>query len=120
MSEKSLEELNHHARKHLAGLSPTLIEAYVRFSRERDLAALDEIVLGVLEYHLPPDQRRSLAAELETASLVADLGVDSLVMVESVFMLEGLLGVTLAEKEIAHIVSLGELRLFLRQKVTAA
>lgn len=122
MSDSPAAALRRHAREHLPGLPDAVIDAYVAFAPGRDPAALDAVVFGILEHHRPVPPRPQpprppLAAEPDSARLAADLGLDSLAMVESVFLLEGLLGVKLAEQEMARLATLGELRQFLRKKV---
>lgn len=87
--------------------------AYVRLSETGDPAAAETLVLAIVADHMP---RRG--AELsDSASLVADLGFDSVAIAEMVFFIEDLLQVSVTNAEILRVRTVGELRAFVCTKL---
>jgi len=62
----------------------------------------------------PREQLDDLAG---TTRLVADLGCDSMTMLDTVFMVETLLNLRIDDQELSQLVTLDDLRLHVRQLV---
>ena len=87
--------------------------AYVRLRETGDPAAADTLVLAIVADHMPHPE-----AELaDSASLIADLGFDSVAIAEMVFFIEDLLQVSVTNAEILRVRTVGELRAFVRVKL---
>lgn len=106
----------------LASFPPSVRDAQARWLATRDLAALDSVVLAVVAYHRPgraqppPGEADRLP---DSASLVADLGYDSLALAEIVFFFEDLYRVTISNEDLKTIATVADLRSFVRAKVAA-
>jgi len=77
-------------------------------------------VLGVVADHLPGKKFSNDAAPSDQLALIEDLGFDSIAITEMVFFLEDLFRVRISNEEILSVRTLGDLRSFVRRKVTAS
>ncbi|MEY2878569.1 MAG: hypothetical protein RLZZ15_949 [Verrucomicrobiota bacterium] len=110
-----------HARELLRGYPPGTVEAAEEFFRGGDPGALDRLLNGVLLHHLASKSDRPPFATLPPdARLVEDIGVDSLAMVEMVFLLEELLGAKFPDDELRRLQTLADLRAAVRAKAAGA
>lgn len=98
-------------------LCPDAQRAFRRFQAEAEPAALDPLILAILEAYIPRKRSRPLAEEPGTCRLIEDLGFDSLAIAEVVFFTEDLLGINIANEEILQVRTLDDLRDFIRRKV---
>lgn len=103
--------------EHLTGFPPAVVEAYLAFADTGDFARLDELVLGVLQFYLAKPPAEPLATLPGTTRLIEDLGVDSLTMIDVMFISEGLLGIKLADEELARLPTLEALREHFRRRM---
>jgi acyl carrier protein len=94
--------------------------AFRRFRGERDPAALDPVILAILEDYVPRPPAKPLAEHAGSTILIDDLGFDSLAITEVVFFTEDLLGITITNEEIVRVRTLDDLRGFIRAKVAAS
>ena len=106
-------------QEHLTGFPPAVVDAYLAFAETGDLALLDNVVLGVLQFYLAKPPALSLAKMPGSTRLIADLGCDSLTMIDVMFLAESLLGIKLADDELVKIETLDELRAHFRGRMTA-
>jgi acyl carrier protein len=89
--------------------------AFLRLRATGDAAAADKLVLAIVADHMP----RKDADLSDSAELLRDLGFDSVAIAEMVFFIEDLLQVNVTNAEILRVRTVGELRAFVRQKLTA-
>lgn len=89
--------------------------AYLALRGTGDPAAADTLVLAIVGDHMP----RAGAELADRASLVNDLGFDSVAIAEMVFFIEDLLQVSVSNAEILQVRTVGELRAFVRTKLAA-
>ena len=106
-------------QENLTGFPNTVVDAYLAFVDTGDLARLDEVVLGVLQFYLAKPPVAPLATLPGTTRLIADLGCDSLTMIDVMFLAETLLDIKLADDEMARIETLDDLRAHFRGRMTA-
>lgn len=92
--------------------------AFARFTAGGDPAALDPVVLAILEDFIPKTPVQSLAELPGDTRLIDDLGFDSLAITEVVFFTEDLFGITITNEEIIRVRTLDDLRGFIHLKVT--
>jgi acyl carrier protein len=95
-----------------------VVEGYVAFVESRDLTRLRQVVLGVLQFYLakPPD--RPLVELPGSTRLVADLGCDSLTMVDTLFLAESLFDIHLTDDELARVITLDDLLEHIQEHIT--
>jgi acyl carrier protein len=104
----------------LGRLPPGALENYRKFMEKGDEEALTGLVIDVLNYYLPKGAiARTNLAWPEDARLVEDLGFDSLATIETVFFIEDLFQISIANDEIMKVRTVGDLRRFLRGKIGA-
>jgi hypothetical protein len=113
-----LSEARQRAQENLEGFPPTVVNAYLAFAESGDLARLDDVMLGVLQFYLAKPPPAPLAALPGSTRLVEDLGCDSLTMADLIFRGEGLLGIKLVDDELARIVTLDDLREHFRRQIS--
>ena len=100
-------------------LPATAQEAFVRFRSSHDPAALDTILLAILEDFMPKPPACPLAEMSGDTRLIDDLNYDSIIITEVVFFAEDLFDITITNKEIIQVSTLDALRSFIRAKVDA-
>lgn len=104
----------------LASFPPATREAHARWLDQRDLAALDAVVLAIVAFHRPRREAGSTPEDLpDSARLIADLGYDSLALAEIVFFVEDLYRVTISNEDLKTIATIADLRAYVRAKVVA-
>ena len=111
-------EARQRVQENLTGFPPAVIESYLAYADKRDPARLDEVVLGVLQFYLAKPPPAPLSTLPGSTRLIADLGCDSLTMIDVMFLAENLLGIKLADDELVKFETLDELRAHFRQRMT--
>jgi acyl carrier protein len=100
-------------------LSVSAQAAFTRFQHDGDPATLDPIMFDIVEHFAPAPPAQPLAGLPGSTRLVEDLGFDSLTMVEIVFFIEELFGVSVTNAEVIQVRTVDHLRTFLRHKLSA-
>jgi acyl carrier protein len=95
-------------------------DAFSRFRTLRQPADADQVVLAVVLDHVPDKSRRAALTLVDEQRLIEDLGFDSIAITEMVFFLEDLFQVRIANEEILRVRTVGDLRAFIREKLTVA
>ena len=108
------------AAESLNGFPPDVLAAYFAFAETGDPANLDIVVLGVLHFYLATKPKTSLSSFPGSTRLAADLGCDSLTMMDTVFMVESIFDVKLDDAKLATLQTLDDLRNYLRQLAVTA
>lgn len=93
------------------------IQAAIDFHRSRDPELVPTIVLGILERFVEPEVRPVIREGKDTVRLLDDLGIDSLLMVEIVILVEETLGLTIQNEELRNIRTIGDLKAYLDAKL---
>ena len=115
----SITDARLRVQENLTGFPKPVVDAYLAFAETRDLARLAVVVLGVLQFYLAKPPAVPLVEMPGTTRLIADLGCDSLTMIDVMFLAETLLGIKLADDELTKIETLDELRAHFRDRMTA-
>lgn len=93
------------------------IEAAIEFNQTRDPELVPVIVMGIIERFVEPDVRTLLRQEDDQTSLLEDLGIDSLLMVEIVILVEETLGIQIENEELRNLRTLGDIKAYLDAKI---
>lgn len=121
MSTKSAPPVPRRAHDPLGKFPDAVRAAYTRYRENGDNEAVDAVVLAVVRDYVPKTIELPPENPLpDSARLIADLGFDSLAISETVFFLEDLFKVRITNAEIMQVRTVGELRAFVRQKLSAA
>lgn len=102
----------------LRHLPPDARASFRRFQAEGDVAALDVVMSAILEDFIPRHPGTPIGESPAETRLIEDLGFDSLAITELVFFTEELFGITIANEELLQVRTIGQLREFVRRKVT--
>lgn len=107
-------------RKLMAGMPRSASDAALRFRDSRDFAHLEGLIAEAIQIYRPKNYTRESAAFPPESRLREDIGLDSLSLAEMAFMFDDLFGIPIETREVAGIVTLGQLSDFLRSKVLGA
>lgn len=93
------------------------IEAALEFNQTRDPDLVPVIVMGIIERFVEPDVRPVIREGNDQTRLLEDLGIDSLLMVEIVILVEETLGVQIENEELRNLRTLGDIKAYLDAKI---
>jgi len=93
------------------------IEAAVQFQNSRNPELVPVIVLGIIERFVEPETRSLVREGKDETRLLDDLGIDSLLMVEIVMLVEETLGISIENEELRGLQNLGDIKAYLRSKI---
>jgi acyl carrier protein len=90
------------------------------YRRTRDADHLTVIVHGLIEHYVERDARTKLSRLGDDIRLVEDLAIDSLTMLEIVFLAEEVLQVSIDNEELRTFRTVGEIKRFIVSKLAPA
>jgi acyl carrier protein len=104
-------------RDALKRCSPATREAAIAFRRTRDPEFLPAIVHGLVEHYVEREVRAKLSNDEDSLRLVEDLAIDSLTMMEIVFLAEDVLQISIDNEELRPFRTVGDIKKFLVSRV---
>jgi acyl carrier protein len=102
----------------LRGFPESTIQACAEFQRTRGDEAFERAFAGIIEHHLTKPAAEPVTRLPGSTTLVADLGLDSLTMVEMAFLFEDLFAAKLPHDEFVKVGTLDDLRRLLRAQMS--
>jgi len=93
------------------------IKAAIEFNNTRDPDLVPEIVMGIIERFVEPDVRPVIREGKDQTRLLEDLGIDSLLMVEIVILVEETLDIQIENEELRNLRTLGDIKTYLHAKI---
>jgi acyl carrier protein len=104
-------------RDTLKRCSDKTLEAALAYRETGDVSYVPVVVLGIVERFLDPDVADKLRSGDDSIEFMADLGLDSLTMIEAIMMVEESLGVSIKNEELLDLRSVGDLKSFIKKKI---
>ncbi len=117
MSDADNKSIESELTELLKRCSPETIQAALQFRKNKDSSQIEKIVLGVIDRHLEPEQRKIFKNADDSFRLYDDLGLDSLTMLEIVMLVEQTLQVSIDNEELRDLRTLGDVKHYLDAKV---
>ena len=116
----SVESREQEITRTLKRCSKDTIDAALRYQSTPTDEDLTLIIRGVLSRSLPDEHVAAVEAANDDSRLVEDLGLDSFGMIEVVMAAETIFAISIANSEMKGNVTLGELRAFLKSKLSGS
>jgi len=107
-------------RDALKRCSPTTREAACAFRRTGSPDYLPAIVHGLIEHYVERGARAKLSRSDDGLRLVEDLAIDSLTMLEIVFLAEDVLQISIDNDELRPFRTVGDVKKFIASKLAHA
>ncbi len=104
-------------REALKRFSPSTREAAIAFRRTGSVDHLPVIVHGLIEHFVERGARAKLKGADDEIRLVEDLSIDSLTMLEIVFLAEDVLQVSIDNEELRPFRTVGDVKRFIVSKL---
>ncbi len=83
------------------------------------MEAADEVVLAIIKDHVPSRKVDQMPSELtDESTLMGDLGIDSVSISDAVFVIEEVFDVTIPNKDLMRLRTVGDMRKYLRNTLT--
>jgi 3-hydroxyacyl-[acyl-carrier-protein] dehydratase len=105
-------------RDALKRCSPSTRDAACAFRRTGSPEQLPAIIHGLIEHYVARGARAKLSRSDDGARLVEDLAIDSLTMLEIVFMAEDVLQISIDNDELRPFRTVGDVKKFIASKLT--
>lgn len=97
--------------------SPETLKSAVEFRKTKDANLIEVIVLGIIDRHLEPDQRKIFKDADDSLRLYEDLGLDSLTMLEIIMLVEQTLEISIDNEELKDLRTIEDVKQYLDAKV---
>jgi acyl carrier protein len=107
-------------RDTLKRFPPSTREAACEFRRTGSLDHLPAIVHGLIEHYVERGARAKLSKSDDGVRLVEDLAIDSLTMLEIVFLAEDVLQISIDNEELRPFRTVGDIKRFIASKLAHA
>lgn len=107
-------------RDALKRCSPATREAAREFRRTGDTTHIPAIIHGLIEHYVEPEARAKLGGGGDQLRLVEDLAIDSLTMLEIVFLAEDVLQISIDNEEVRPFRTVGDINRFIAGKLERA
>ena len=104
-------------REALKRFSPSTREAAREFRKTGSAGHLPAIVDGLIEHYVEPDLRSKLSRADNGLRLVEDLAIDSLTLLEIVYLAEDVLEISIDNRELRPFRTVGDIKEFLAAKL---
>jgi 3-hydroxyacyl-[acyl-carrier-protein] dehydratase len=104
-------------RDALRRCSPSTREAACAYRRTGNPEYVPTIVHGLIEHYVERDLRKKLSGADDNLRLVEDLAIDSLTMMEIVFLTEDVLQISVDNEELRPFRTVGEIKKFIASKL---
>lgn len=110
-------ELEGQLRESLRRCSPETVEGAIAYRRDGDAKMVSIVVLGIIERFVEPEFRDRLKETWGEVKIVDDLGVDSLLMLEIVMLVEETLDVSIQNDELLELRTLDDIKTLIQYKI---
>ena len=117
MSNSAKNSLQEELSDLLKRCSPETLTAATTFRENGDLTMVEPIVLGIIDRHLEPEQRKIFKNAQDSLRLYEDLEMDSLTMLEIVMLVEQVLVLSIDNEELRDLRTLGDVKQYVDAKV---
>ncbi len=104
-------------RDALKRCSEQAITAAIDFNESRNPDLVPTIVMGIIERFVEPEVRPLVRKGDDNARLMEDLGIDSLLMVEIVMLIEETLSLSIENEELRNLRTVGDVKVYLDAKL---
>jgi len=105
-------------RDALKRCSPATREAALEFRRTGNVDYVPAIIDGLLERYVEPDARAKLNGSIDHLRLTEDLAVDSLTLLEIVFLAEEVLQISIDNEDLRPFHTVGDVKRFVTSKLS--
>lgn len=109
-----------YVRDALKRCSPSTREAACEFRKTGSADHLPAIIHGLLEHYVERSARAKLSRADDGLRLVEDLAIDSLTMLEIVFLAEDVLQISIDNEEMRPFRTVGDVKKFIASKLARA
>ena len=103
-------------REILRRCSPETVNAAILFRKTRNPELLSTIVVGVLVRFIEPECRTRLLQGHRDLRIVEDLGIDSLLLIEIVLVLEEVFAIKISNDELQDLSTVNDVHNFLQEQ----
>lgn len=104
-------------RDALKRCSPATFEAACAYRRTGNPDCVPVVIVGMIERYVHRDVRSKLQSDPDRLRLVEDLSIDSLTLLEIVFLAEEVLRLTVDNEELRPLHTVGDIKAFIALKL---